>query len=589
MAIRSHSSSQRSRHRLALAAMGVLFLAAQLVVWPGQARAGVVTQRNYLGTWRSAPPTHGSATLPRSPLGDATAALPADPASPATPSIPATSYSIGTGGWSGSSGTSDTRGGWGDDTWTFNFKQVMKITVSVTDCCIVGDYYAVYINQTRIGTTPYEPYNGSTPSQGTFSALVGPGSHRISIQDIGGLALYKQGNSIMIPAGYDVSISVHSATAKHPVIFVHGIGQSAGDMGTNAFVPVYQQLQKVYGNGSVQSFAYVDDRSKASSSAPCPTSMYPPCASQSLVFENAKSLASQIRDLYSSQKHKVALIGYSMGAAIIRTVLAGCLIGTGATPACSDVPGKVDNVVFINGVQQGSWIMAYKEPLLDYGSTHEDPLSIVEFTIGWTAYSIAKSALGLDAFYPAESDLAPGSANIQAHDSVTPPSGIRYLNFYGDIHVGVDTFILGYDLKSSQTVSAGDLVLLPGSDAPQDATETGGARFCLKCTSHGAYQASHPDSHTSYIQWGLEDTRYFNTADLLPCLPTLGLASQMSCLVTTTTALGNITSAPEMHTNIPSTAALNSIRVTDATGIGDKTTIPTEIVRQIEAGDGIVP
>ena len=53
-----------------------------------------------------------------------------------------------------------------------------KVDVFVQDCCVVGDYYATYVDGGLIGTTPYEPEYGSGSgfpnSSATFVTTLGP-------------------------------------------------------------------------------------------------------------------------------------------------------------------------------------------------------------------------------------------------------------------------------------------------------------------------------------------------------------------------------------------------------------------------------
>jgi hypothetical protein len=55
--------------------------------------------------------------------------------------------------------------------------------VTVNDCCIVGDYYATYIDGNLIGTTPYVPLYGPTLSTATFSLVLSGGAHTFQLKD----------------------------------------------------------------------------------------------------------------------------------------------------------------------------------------------------------------------------------------------------------------------------------------------------------------------------------------------------------------------------------------------------------------------
>jgi len=89
------------------------------------------------------------------------------------------------------------------------------LTITITDCCLVGDVYEVTLDGTSLGWTPPEPIGGPTLSVGSFSALVSGGAHQFDVWDIT-LSYLKQpspfGGGIVpteySPAGlsYDVSL-----------------------------------------------------------------------------------------------------------------------------------------------------------------------------------------------------------------------------------------------------------------------------------------------------------------------------------------------------------------------------------------------
>ncbi len=70
--------------------------------------------------------------------------------------------------------------------------------VTITDCCITGDYYATYVDGAYLGTTPYVPIGGPTYSSGTFYDKLTAGGHGLQIVD---QTLFAQ------PAGASYSIS----------------------------------------------------------------------------------------------------------------------------------------------------------------------------------------------------------------------------------------------------------------------------------------------------------------------------------------------------------------------------------------------
>lgn len=84
------------------------------------------------------------------------------------------------------------------------------VDVTVTDCCVVGDYYATYIDGGLIGTTPYEPEYGSNSgfpnSMATFVTTLGAGSaHTVQVADQ---------TTFYLPAG--LSIDITSAAVPEP-------------------------------------------------------------------------------------------------------------------------------------------------------------------------------------------------------------------------------------------------------------------------------------------------------------------------------------------------------------------------------------
>ncbi len=78
-----------------------------------------------------------------------------------------------------------------------------SVEVYVQDCCLVGDYYATYVDGSYVGTTPYEPEYGSNSgypnSTATFTAkLIGGDSHSFYLVDQ---------TTYLLPAGVYVEIS----------------------------------------------------------------------------------------------------------------------------------------------------------------------------------------------------------------------------------------------------------------------------------------------------------------------------------------------------------------------------------------------
>ncbi len=82
------------------------------------------------------------------------------------------------------------------------------VAVTITDCCIVGDYYKTWVDGVVIGTTPIVVVEGPTYSSGTFSALVTAGVNTLQVQDLLTLpgGVFPDGSSIL-PAGFSYSVA----------------------------------------------------------------------------------------------------------------------------------------------------------------------------------------------------------------------------------------------------------------------------------------------------------------------------------------------------------------------------------------------
>lgn len=503
---------------------------------------------------------------------------------------PATVYQLDAGGFDGETSASDPSTGNGDDQWVFDFPSTMHVSVTITDEYIVGDNFTVYIDQTPIGTTPAEPLNGPTYSTGTETANAAPGMHTISLVDVGALYWSNQGYTYMFPAGFHITIQFGPSTAKRSIIFVHGITQNASTITPTSsdFGPILAQLQSIYGS-AVDVLPYVDDRSKASGSThSCPSSVYPPCASQSHVLDNALELAQEISKDYTASKHKVVVIGYSMGAAIIRTMLAGCpdITSAGVLTNYAHLPLKcpiahtlVDNVFFINGVQQGSWLMD-----AGYSLQSASTNNLLNYTVYSIVSNYATQKLGLNLLYPAEGDLTPESANILAYDAQPLPNGIHYFNFYGNIkvHLGVAYLIFSLD---APPISLGDLVIFPGQENPTTPTLLGGAQFCPQCSAKNGYSARVVNSTTSFDEWALTKDVYSNFRIDVADLPYIGIPTALK--VQGQSLYNDLSTAPMNHLDIPKNTS--AIQVADSTRTGQTTSIADEIARQLESQDDIIP
>ncbi len=83
-----------------------------------------------------------------------------------------------------------------------------NLTVTVADCCIVGDYYEIYVDSVLIDTTPDPGYPGTILSVGLASVSLMPGVYLIEIRDALDFIAYPE----MCPAGFTVSGALSTYT-----------------------------------------------------------------------------------------------------------------------------------------------------------------------------------------------------------------------------------------------------------------------------------------------------------------------------------------------------------------------------------------
>lgn len=263
----------------------------------------------------------------------------------------------------------------------------------------------------------------------------------------------------------------------HPIVWVHGIredatdfahelngtpdGDQSSDSSEQTWTGLIGALTTTYDASAMQAFCYVDDTAWTHTPSGCSSAESPQCSSsadcvsQSSIDANAVALAQVI--LHLSQhfaNKKVTLIGYSMGGAIMRTMLAGCLNSRAITStdqqasddeaACAQATSLIDHVFILNGAQEGSWLLTAKrgldpETLSGDGipSLANSPFTTVLPLIESSIYAKLKDQLGLDLNGAAEQDLTPQSQNITLHNSVQPLPGPDFYSFYGDIQLGV--------------------------------------------------------------------------------------------------------------------------------------------------------
>lgn len=504
------------------------------------------------------------------------------------------------------------------------------------DACFSGTFHAVgQAESLRIAAVDK---NGNPLKQQQLNVTINGANARTATvtTDGGGLATYTYTaatagtDTIQVAAANDSASKtarpavVHWLTPQHlthPIILVHGIREDASDFahefnpglvkdsdqssdaGDQTWIALIEALKLVYDPASMEAFCYVDDPAWVTAPTACPaietancdttapvgSALPNACASESSVDLNAVTLAHVIKDLSNRNGgKKVTLLAYSMGTAIVRTLLAGCLTSTGPTDQqdCANSSQLVDNAFFLNGAQQGSWLLTLKrglDPATLTGAgipdTANSPFTSVLPLIAQSINGAIGNTLGFNLSNGALTDLMPQSANILAHNSVQPAATVNLYTFYGDIEIGMGVNFYVYTLPATDTLPLGDLVMLAQDDNPLSSPLWGGGALCDNCGP--LVNGYH--SNGRYHAWALTQRYIININGLAPLLSAPGAAS----------ALQGAIQSPVQHLNVsqPATQAPGSpIQLVDATGLaGAPTTdMPYEILLTLMHGDGLV-
>ncbi len=408
---------------------------------------------------------------------------------------------------------------------------------------------------------------------------------------------------------------IRKQAMTRPIVWVHGIHEDATDFAheihgvpdpdqstdgsEQTWTSLLGALTTTYSPSAIQPFCYVDDIAWSHSPSGCPTdeSQCQTCQleSEGSIQDNAIQLATLVTDMYAEYHHSVTLMAYSMGGAIVRTLLAGCptsVSDLGLT-LCLDAAHDVDHVFLLNTAQEGSWLLTaanmsgFSEADLSFEAA--SPFATVLSMIQSGLYATVQSKLGLDLHGQAITDLTPQSPNVLAHNSRAPQTGADFYTFYGDIRVGIQANFLIYNLPPKTLLPVGDLVFLPQSDPATATPLWGGAALCASCSSPSAGQAysSSPTSlqfpNGQYHEWALTDQITIPMTDLKTILN--GLSNSQS-------ALQNVLNSPVQHLNISQPASQDpgsSVKVKDITGLAGASTtnMSTEIYLILVQSDGL--
>jgi hypothetical protein len=259
----------------------------------------------------------------------------------------------------------------------------------------------------------------------------------------------------------------------------------------------------------------------------------------------------------------------------------------------------VDRSFFLNGAQQGSWLLTVREgydaaTLAGQGipvigkSPFVSALPLIEQWI----FGKVKDAAGLDVNQPAITDLTPRSNNIAGHDLAPPPATSHYYTFYGNDRLDFSVTLLVYTLPGKQALPLGDLIMLAQDDRSTFAPLWGGATLCEGCSPlTGSASANYYHDNTAtaragtdpiYREWELRDDHDVNINVIVPLLS----GSQDD------SALGDFLNSPVWHLSIgqPETQSPGTRwQVHDSTGTlsGGTTDMPFEILSILLQADGL--
>jgi hypothetical protein len=294
--------------------------------------------------------------------------------------------------------------------------------------------------------------------------------------------------------------------------------------------------------------------------------------------------------MYNQYSHKVTLMAYSMGGAIVRSLLAGCPTTiTDGGQLCSSISSMVDHVFLLNAAQEGSWLLtsASLAGMTEAGATSKALASFLPVLplVRAALYSAVQAKLGLSLAQPAIGDLTPQSDNIKAHNynpPNLPPAGPNFYTFYGDVSLSIQLQFFTKTLPPETALPLGDLVFLPQADAPTEVPAWGGAALCGSC---GGFNSANYQQSTdgTYHEWALAYPVNIPVNGLIPLLSAPDAVSSLQSAL----------NSPVQHLNISQPASQDfgsHIQVHDITRLsGESTTnMSNEIYLILAQDDGLL-
>ena len=160
------------------------------------------------------------------------------------------------------------------------------------------------------------------------------------------------------------------------------------------------------------------------------------------------------------------------------------------TQRCASSVTKVDHVFFIDGDQQGSWLLTinkgYNAAALSGDGSIPNPITPFASALPLlqqTLYTKVKTAIGLDPTSQGVQDQTPQSPSIQAHDQVPIPSNVDVYNFYGDVQIRMGVTVYGVPIgPGAPTLNLGDFLMLAQNNSATNDPLWGGGGLCDGCS-----------------------------------------------------------------------------------------------------------